>query len=502
MSRTWVCFGDPNRLQLCLRWAEDPTPTGDRPAHGGWSAGEVRIIVGGHNLTSHRNGGRGRDAVSWYLLPLFEWLARNWVSLLHEEYFTWRENTAASAASATFLATRRLFYAASDIDKATYRDVQVWRSRHALRAADPGALYPDIFVRRLRDDVEVSWTARQPSYAPNGFRLQISPGAASLSVADVASPLWEALAWAVSTAPTTDVTDHESRGGLERAISALDGLGSRQLAEAYLRPSVLGGAGAALAGRAGLSFRMDHVPAVTALDEAVLMFGGISPQINAVDAGTLVAFLDGRLGRQEEPALSGLVNPDVGPPLAGAYSEGYDLAEDLLEELGIRHSAGAVDIGGVLGQLGVEVLRKALCTDSVRGAAVAGPRHGPAILVNMTSAYNQTEGGERFTLAHELCHILYDRSRARRVAHTSGPWAEPGVERRANAFAAMFLMPRESLRLTLATAAPDGGEVARVAALMRVSRSALVEHLYNTDMIDEPRRDALRAEVARDRTSR
>ncbi len=493
MNSNWACFGEPSRFQISLRWAEDPTPKAERPAHGGWSAGEIRLVVGGHTLTGHQRGQAECGAVCWYLLPLFEWLARNWMLLLHEEQFAWRENAVVNAATATFLATRRLFHATSDIDKTAYRNVHAWRSRHALRAADPSALYPDIFFRRIRDDVEVSWTARQPSYSPIELQLQLAPGSASLPVADVAGPLWEALSWAVSTAPTADAEDRASVQALERTISALDTLPAWQIAECYLRPAILDRVRAMLAGRTNFSIRMERVPVVTALDEAVLMFGGVSPEINASDATTLLCFLDEQQGKPEHPALSQLVNLDVSSPLIAPYSEGYSLAEDLLEELGVQQSARFIDIADILQQLRIEFHKKALFTDSIRGAAVAGARHGPAILVNTTSSYNRSDAGERFTLAHELCHILYDRSRARRVVHTSGPWAELGVERRANAFAAMFLMPRDLLRSVLKSPIPDEAEVARAATTMRVSRSALVEHLYNTDIIDEFRRDALRS---------
>ena len=36
--------------------------------------------------------------------------------------------------------------------------------------------------------------------------------------------------------------------------------------------------------------------------------------------------------------------------------------------------------------------------------------------------FNSNDSGKRFTIAHELCHVLFDRTRARRVAHaSSGP---------------------------------------------------------------------------------
>ena len=54
---------------------------------------------------------------------------------------------------------------------------------------------------------------------------------------------------------------------------------------------------------------------------------------------------------------------------------------------------------------------------------------------------NNTPQGRRFTLAHELCHLLFDRDVGQRLAVASGPWAPRDIEKRANAFAAMLLMP-------------------------------------------------------------
>jgi Zn-dependent peptidase ImmA (M78 family) len=122
-------------------------------------------------------------------------------------------------------------------------------------------------------------------------------------------------------------------------------------------------------------------------------------------------------------------------------------------------------------------------------------------VINRTSDYNSTDHGKRFTLAHELFHLLYDRTRARRIAHISGPWAPPGVEKRANAFAAMFLMPRSLLDRFFPGERIDIGTVLDAANSMRVGTSALVEHLYNTSMIDESMRDHLRSQGTASRGS-
>ena len=102
----------------------------------------------------------------------------------------------------------------------------------------------------------------------------------------------------------------------------------------------------------------------------------------------------------------------------------------------------------------------------------------------------------RFTLAHELCHLLHDRSYGALLAIASGPWAPRNIERRANAFAAWLLMPPHRLKPAIAWAhgAINTNEgISAVANELDVSRSALVRHLFNLGEITEEDQDALLA---------
>jgi IrrE N-terminal-like domain len=78
-----------------------------------------------------------------------------------------------------------------------------------------------------------------------------------------------------------------------------------------------------------------------------------------------------------------------------------------------------------------------------------GPSHGPAILLNIGGRRSRqsggsrhgTSGGARFTLAHELCHLLLDTEGSLPVAEVLGGSVPNAPEERANAFAAEFLLP-------------------------------------------------------------
>lgn len=65
----FIRFGDPSRFEVAMRWASDYEPRVRRPAHGGWSTGELRVTVGNLVLTRHEFTGNDRDAVHWYLFP-------------------------------------------------------------------------------------------------------------------------------------------------------------------------------------------------------------------------------------------------------------------------------------------------------------------------------------------------------------------------------------------------------------------------------------------------
>ncbi len=493
----FAAFGDPARFEIAVGWTQDREPRERLPAHGGWSTGELRLTVGNYVLTRHELGDENRDTVRWYLLPVFEWVAKNWVSLLHEERFEWRENSAAPAATAVFFALRRLIDAHEVSEEAAYARVHNWWSRHALRAADSSALYPDVVIRRLVDEIEISWTARQPTHAPDGFRFALSPGAAILSIADVAGPLWEMLSWAVSCPPNLVTPDHDSIATLERMIGDLKKLPTKNLEEVYLPRELFRKVEEARAG-VGLednSVRFTEAPAVARIDDAVLMFGGVSPDIGANDARELMALLASQRSGSDSPALSTLVNTSIGAPLSAPFEEGYELAEELLEELEMPGDATSIDICAIVERLGISVITKNLRTATIRGVAIAGEGYGPAILLNMESSYNSTPAGCRFTLAHELFHILYDREHARRISHTSGPWAPPSIEKRANAFAAMLLMPRDLVHRSIPNKAIDVRGLFEACNLMKVGPSALLEHLYNTGVIDEIHREELRASL-------
>ena len=492
MKNPFMHFGDPAQFEIAANWSPDTEARDRLPLAEGWSTGDFRITVCGQVLTAHRRLGKWHDSLAWYLSPIVDWLIRNWTSLLHEERYAWHDKSGQPAAVAAFSALEQTIAATDEADRRTYAAVHAWWSRHALRAADSSAVYPDIYLRRCGDDIEVSWLSRQPEFAPDDFSLSIAPGYALLPVRAVAEPLWQFLAWATRTAPPVTLADRQVIAGLVARFEALSKTPLSQLEQAYLGERVQDLLEQA---RASLHLGNDGVvaadlPVIESLDSAVLMFGGLNVNLGKADIEHLLRFLSVRRGQTEGAKLSSLVHNPENDTWSLPYQEGYRLASECREELGIEPDQIRVDMANVLATLDIPVANQALDSSSIRGVAVAGTGYGPAILVNTSSVYNQNEAGRRFTLAHELCHILYDRTRARKLSHLSGPWASARIEKRANAFAAMFLAPPSSIRHRLGDAAPES--VRKLATEVGMGMTALVEHLYNVDLITDAQREALR----------
>lgn len=491
----FVSFGDPARFEIAARWTPDTEHRERLPQDGGWSTGDLRITVGHQVLTARRYNGAEYGHIAWYLAPLLEWLLKQWTSILHEEAYTWPERRGAPAASAVFAALGRSIASPDEAEQDQYSAIQAWWMRHALRAADPSALFPDLCLRRLGDDIEISWTGRQPVYAPEGFYLTSPPGYALFEVAAVATPLWRFLEWAIGTATGVTARDREAIEHMNSRFAQLKQTPLKALELKYLGDRVQGllESARSAVGLQNSSVPLRDVPAIAEMDSAVLMFGGLNPCIGDQDAERLIRFIADHQNGTEAKGLARLVGDHKWNHALAPYEEGYDLAEEIREEIGISEEEREVDVQRILHALGIEVEETTLDTNSVRGVAIAGPGFSPAILVNTKSVFNLTSVGRRFTLAHELCHILFDRTRARKLSHVSGPWTSPRIEKRANAFAVMFLASRTATR---AVFMEYGKERTKEAAeALQLSHSAFVEHLYNLALIDESEREQLRSKM-------
>jgi Zn-dependent peptidase ImmA (M78 family) len=490
-------FGSIERFHVLVEWVPDDEPLRHRPARHGWSMARLTLSVAGEALTAHRVADDVQRELVWYIGPLLHWLADNWVALLHEERFTWPERSGDPAARACMRAIARFAAAGAEMAR-NLEAAEAWYRRHGMANAAAGGLFPDIFLRRFGDDAELSWTALPPPFAPQGFVFETEEGVTRLPVDEVAQPLWQLLHWVSAKPPALETPDHQADWeALATKIDALEHLAPECLSAAAIAEKLLARVQASFhaMGREDLlaSKVGSAAPFVREQAPAVAMFGGLSVDLSDADIAALRDALIAAINGGTPDQLSPLV---VNVPLRDTpWQSGYDLAEDLLDRLEagmMPPPAAFVDIRSICRDLGIGIEEKLLDTDSIRGVALAGIAFAPSILVNTRSAYNRNEQGRRFTIAHELCHILHDQSRARRLAHASGAWAAPGIEKRANAFAAWLLMPPRMLEPYLPVdGANPAGWLTRTARTMMVAESALVSHLYNLGFMDDATREAL-----------
>ena len=506
MATRWETLsGDTSRFAIRLAFADDPDQGRGIDFETGPSWGSYQIWVDGRNLCSHFEEGERLDSVHWYLLALLEWFAGNWNPLLHEERLPIR-NDATSAWSAL----RRTMFPPSSVEvdhPRAYRwerNWQDWWSRHALRAASEGGLFPDVVFRRYRDAVEVSWGRAGTAGTPDGFDFAESgPGVVRLAPGEVAEPLHDVLSAACAYLKSLG-TGSERLDVLERTLRALSRSNQRQRRLMWLAglgvddKSVRAGwkrAKSWLAGIPGSDVALLRDTARTPLVlngscHATLMFGCVSPDIAKDDAIGLADLVIGLHSNDAADALGAIRRyQPIDESDLPTWSQGYGLAEELHDGFDWDFAGDdEVDMDRMLASLGIRVEELTLSDREIRGVAIAGPEHAPCIAWNPNNDNNLSPWGRRFTLAHELCHLLHDWEAGRALAIASGPWAPVGVERRANSFAAMLLMPTRIVDEAVASL-DDPVEtmegVAAVAQSLGMGFRATLWHLRNLAFIDD-----------------
>jgi Zn-dependent peptidase ImmA (M78 family)/transcriptional regulator with XRE-family HTH domain len=122
----------------------------------------------------------------------------------------------------------------------------------------------------------------------------------------------------------------------------------------------------------------------------------------------------------------------IGSP-AEAIRQGNTVAREERRRLGL----GNAPIGNIAGFISGQGVWAAACNlpDDMSGMFLSDKQDGLAVLINS----KHVSVRRRFSYAHEYGHALFDRDEAVRLTQQSN--ASELVEKRANAFAAAFLMP-------------------------------------------------------------
>jgi hypothetical protein len=498
--------GDTEHFAIKLSFADDPDPQSVSSREEAVSWGALELWVNGHNLCAGTYADEQFDAVHWYLLPLFEWFIDKWDPLFHEERLP---GPGVGSAQDTLRASSMLSSRGGRII-----DSWEWWGRHSLEAPREGGIFPAVYFRRWRDLIEVSWADHQSPARPAGLRFGATEGSATFRPQDVVSHIHsvigDATEYLLSRVPPSERLQRlrqrvasRLQGGPER-YAWLAGLGSslEEMLSAWQRIRCQ------LEAKSGAAINVLLSPAeglgglVTSPPPAALMFGAVSPTLVDSDRLALLDAMVNSIGTvcdRLEPLVSVATTALNASESLRPWERGQEVALAVLERLGIEMDAvGPVDIYGIANEWSIRCGTVRLEDDSIRGVSIAGNRLVPTILTNPKHGTSGYVGGRRFTVAHELGHLLMDRSMARDVAVPSGPWAPRDIERRANAFAAMFLMPPSKIDAAIRAASITRFDIMAMRVLSRTletSPVATCEHLCNLGFISESERDTVLARL-------
>jgi len=507
-TRKVILEGDTSRFAFSVAFQNDPDGGSGAALEESLSWGGFAIWVEGQNLCLHREGDTIIEYAHWYLLPLFEWFSACWDYLLHEQRLPLR--VAGDDSWTSLRATAKSPPALNDEEELAWEvEWQQWWLRHSLLACRQGGLFPDVMFRRWRDLVEVSWGQRRLAGQPEHFRFLAGEGFTRLPVPEVAQPIYSVLCQAesylLSLAPTSrrflrlkDGLESLSKEHETRRLSLLAGIDTtvtnqeKRWDEMIARNRTKPPAAVKATFHDGIEKSATYLAGSC---QAALMFGSVAPTIDEDDTVALAGkLIDLYSPGSESSKLGELVREEViNDSLKEPWAQGYRLAEDFMEELSLpADGVDWVDIRAIYNDLGIHIDQFFLKDRGIRAVSVAGPDHRTATLLNPDHPTYLGESGQRFTLAHELCHILFDRGYGARLAIASGPWAPRDVEARANAFAAMLLMPTDlvnRLARSLAGSVDSVEGIREIADRMHTSFKATLEHLKNLNFLSQEEHD-------------
>ncbi|WP_081809739.1 helix-turn-helix domain-containing protein [Amycolatopsis keratiniphila] len=174
---------------------------------------------------------------------------------------------------------------------------------------------------------------------------------------------------------------------------------------------------------------------------------------------------------------------------APPYVQGQQMADSLREQIEIGHEDLPANLTSLADfiekKLHIDVAFEPL-TDGFDGLSVCSGNFKLALISSRISGTRQ-----RFTLAHEIGHIIAGDSQSLHLDENIYSRKSP-EEVRANAFAAAFLMPAEGLRKAASNTLIDEALVAELLGRFRVSIEALAFRLHNLQIVSAAERDRIR----------
>ena len=480
-------FGDKECFAIRIELLPDPDEGRFSSPEEALSWGRLDLWVQGRNLCAPHGA-------TWYLLPLFEWFVHNWDALFHESKLPILSDAETTPWVQRDGDARFLPYLSDDEADRRESLWYEWSLRHALRSAAEGGIFPDILLLREGGCARFSWGPPPSAGVPSGYVFEHPEGNVLLPLNAVCVPLFEAL---------RTISDSMLQQGRASALKKLSRLTTLQKNIEELRAV---SSEERLAWLSGIAHTLEDARRkVTMLRDslgdsfAAFALDGLSPTELVLEGSSLASIMYGSTAPEIDEkdvlllarSVMTLPQSDVQPPRLSAsessrpFLEGYETAELFHERLQTNTTTPhVIDIEDILQRLEIHTDSITLDDERIMGVAVSRSGYAPSIFVNEKHEKNRTPQGRRFTLAHELCHLLLDREHGRPLAVASGPWAPRVVEKRANAFAAMFLMPKAMLD-SMAAEYSDDALVDAVAERLKTGKLSTKWHLINLGFMPE-----------------
>jgi len=417
------------RLYLDVEW-DTVIPIGDAMSA---TLGRGNLVCDGRSVWGMPVGGTtSKDGLHWHWSDVLSWLSENWFPLLFERHYPLELEPIASHCLRRQAEERWMVYQnAGCLSEEQYYDeeegVYEFEERHNLAHAFQGLYVPNAFIFRRQEMMVISGDALAPMEMPWAEAVQCLEAIAETILArirdkeePIARSLMEAwrtrhrrpdlvaLGWALG-APAEYIRTVAGTAG-EGALPAAFGLtGERYEDNEFLAAARMGYGARVPAGTVRMILeRMRTLPATP------------TPELDRL-GGEAVCLLTERW--------------ESAPP----HGQGRELARWLLKT-GVPQEPEEL-----LARWSVTLVRIPLADAPDFDALGCWSRdHGPAVLLNTASRRNRRDSGCRAALAHELCHLLVDRTGALPFAEVMDGESREPTEQRARAFAAEYLLPRES----------------------------------------------------------
>jgi Zn-dependent peptidase ImmA (M78 family) len=391
-----------------------------------------------------------------------EWLSLRWINLVVEQGYP----LGCCPATPKHLRAQAAFKWADlsmEAQEAQDDELYSFEERHDLSRAMPGIILPTLLVMR---EGNMAWVCTEN----RADKFSIADVLNELS--SVGDRIAEALDGSGSerTLSSLDKWTRRNEFNASSVISSATGIQPREfqnLPTQYL----------ALAGW-DLSDHSMYDSELAAVARSSIINLSITDRMTLIEQIKKIPFRQtDDLNRLSQKAIMALDGHEKEDP----YEQGYFLANWLRQELGIQ---GKADPDSIIDKLGID-LRESTFDTRMDAIGSWGPKHGPVIIVNKSGKHAKALPGRNSTLAHELCHLLVDRQGALPLAEVLGGQVPYAPERRANAFAAEFLLPVSILRDAIRQAASLESALDYLRRRMGVGRSLTLNHLKNNPSIQQ-----------------